>query len=368
MDDPNCPFQVVRTQKSSQSMRSLLDGLSYYRPHLVLLANAKAEIHAAHLGDVPCPVAIYLHGSDLIGHFDTTVPDYSSSRRHRVESLFDRAEWIVANSRSTAQLLGSYRPGFGSRTRVVHLGIDPNRFPRIAEDELKSAQQRWGIAGKKVILCASRLTPDKGQDVLLRAMPRVLERIPHCSLVLAGDGPCRKSLESLASELELDGHVRFIGDQRPNELALQYACCDVFAMLSRRGVKESFGLVYLEANLFGKPVVAGRTGGVPEAVLAGRTGHLVDPQNVEDAADAISHLLQNPAEAAAMGRAGRQRVLDEFTHVRMAEKMLALFSQCPPRRPGRLRSTLWAARKLGRYYGRRAWEKVTRCQVRGVRK
>lgn len=354
-------ISVLRAPPSSERSpafsKYLAKAISKHAPDLLLLASGKAQRHASRLGDFPVPLAIYLHGTDVLDNLGNGA-NGGIHRTGRVASLFGQANWIMANTRSTVTLVEQSLPRCGGNIHAVQYGIDTERLAPLPSGQIEAVRERWNLRGKKVVLCAARLSPKKGQDVLLKSFAAVRKRVPEALLHIAGDGPCRDELHNLAHDLALDDCVRFLGDLKPDDLSCQLQLCDVFAMISRRGPSESFGLVYLEANLFGKPVVAGRTGGVPEAVVDGRTGHLVEPHNTRETANAICRLLQDPDQAAAMGEAGRQRVLDEFTHVHMARRMLDLFAANPTRRPSRLRSRLWAARKLGQYYGRAAWARL----------
>jgi phosphatidylinositol alpha-1,6-mannosyltransferase len=134
-------------------------------------------------------------------------------------------------------------------------------------------------------------------------------------LIIVGDGPERANLEGLAAELNLSERVKFAGAVPKEELPTYYAAADVFAMVPRSGPDgvEGFGIVYLEANLLEKPVIGSRTGGVPDAIIDGKTGILVDAGDVNGLAEAIRTLNNQPALATSMGRRGRERVLEQFS-------------------------------------------------------
>lgn len=163
-------------------------------------------------------------------------------------------------------------------------------------------------------------------------MPKILSVIPESHYLIVGDGPYKEELLKIVDQLDLNANVTFAGPKPHCEIADYFALCDVFAMVSRdtskkgelTGFGESFGIVYLEANSFGKPVVAGRSGGVPDAVLHGQTGLLVDPYSPVEATEAILYLLCNPDQAKRLGETGKKRALTEFTGKVAAEKLLAL--------------------------------------------
>ncbi|MEU6752601.1 glycosyltransferase family 4 protein [Spirillospora sp. NPDC046719] len=187
---------------------------------------------------------------------------------------------------------------------------------------------RHGLADRPVAVCVSRLVPRKGQDALIRAWPRVLATVPDAALMLVGGGPYRAELERLAASEGVAGSVVLTGSVPWEELPAHYDAGDVFAMpcrTRRRGLDvEGLGIVYLEASATGLPVVAGDSGGAPDAVLDGETGVVVPGRSVPRVADAVAGLLADPERAAAMGRAGRAWVEREWRWEVQAARLDAL--------------------------------------------
>src|SRR5918999_819791 len=186
-------------------------------------------------------------------------------------------------------------------------GVDATVFrPGAGGAEVRA---RLGLAGRPVVVCVSRLVPRKGQDTLIRGWPRVLRAVPGAALLLVGGGPYRRTLERLAAETGVAETVRFTGSVPWERLPAHYAAGDVFAMpcrTRRRGLDvEGLGIVYLEASSAGLPVIAGDSGGAPDAVLAGETGLVVDGRSVAVVADAVISLLGDSQRAAAVGEKGR---------------------------------------------------------------
>ena len=177
------------------------------------------------------------------------------------------------------------------------------------------------------LLTLARLSPRKGHLTVLEAVHRLQGRIPGLRYVIAGDGPQRDRLEARAGELGIREQVRFTGDVTETEKAALLHDCDLLVLpnqdlpLPGGGIDtEGFGIVFLEAAACGKPVIGGRAGGVPEAVLDGRTGLLVDPESPGDLAEAIYRLWSDRDFAAALGRAARARAEREFTWQRIAAR------------------------------------------------
>jgi phosphatidylinositol alpha-1,6-mannosyltransferase len=205
---------------------------------------------------------------------------------------------------------------------VMYPGADVDAFhPDLPYLDLR---ERHDLAGRPLVVCVSRLVPRKGQDVLIRAMPHIRRRIPEAALLIVGDGPYRADLEAMAAG-EPRGTVVFAGQVSEADLPRYYRAGDVFAMpcRTRRGglEVEGWGNVFIEAAACGRPVVVGDSGGARESLVDGATGILVDGGNVEAVADAVAMLLDDPALAEAMGRAGRARVERHFTWARAADQL-----------------------------------------------
>jgi phosphatidyl-myo-inositol dimannoside synthase len=200
-------------------------------------------------------------------------------------------------------------PALANRTRLERLspGVDVESFTPDADGA--AVRARHGIGGAPLVVCVSRLVPRKGQDVLVEAWPRVLARHPGARLMLVGGGPSEKALRGAVADRGLGHSVVLTGPVASADLPAHYAAGDVFAMpcRTRRGGLdvEGLGMVFLEAAACGRPVVAGTSGGAPEAVDDGVTGHVVEPRSPAAVAEAITALLDDPARARAMGAAGR---------------------------------------------------------------
>lgn len=203
-------------------------------------------------------------------------------------------------------------------------GVDIARFhPGVDGAPIR---ERLGIGDAATVVCISRLVPRKGQDMLIRAFPRVLAEVPNARLVIVGGGRDERRLRALAARWVPGGQVIFAGRPDWDELPAYYAAGDVFAMpcRTRRGGLdvEGLGMVYLEAAATGIPVVAGTSGGAPEAVRRGVTGIVLrDPRDAAETARALIDVLGDPERARAMGAAGRSWVEQEWTWQRQGERL-----------------------------------------------
>jgi phosphatidylinositol alpha-1,6-mannosyltransferase len=245
--------------------------------------------------------------------------------------------------------------------RMVRLapGVDTGAFrPGAGGNEIR---ERLGLGNRPVVVCVSRMVPRKGQDILIRAWPRVLAAAGEAGgpvlaaagesgrplpaargeaggpvLLLVGDGPYRAELERLAQRTGVSGSVVFTGAVPLAELPAHYDAGNVFAMpcRTRRGGLdvEGLGIVYLEASASGLPVVGGDSGGAPDAILEGETGYVVPGRDVGAVASRVTELLADPAGAAAMGEKGAAWVDREWRWDLVAQRLWQIMSGAGPLR------------------------------------
>jgi len=209
-------------------------------------------------------------------------------------------------------------------------GVDVDAYhPEVDGSEIR---RRHGLGDRPVVVCVSRLVPRKGQDTLIRAMPPIRRRVPGAALLVVGGGPHRSTLEKQAAGLP---GVVFTGSVPAEELPAHYAAGDVFAMPCRtrnRGLDvEGLGIVYLEASASGLPVVAGDSGGAPDAVREGETGYVVGGRDVAAVADRVATLLSDRDLAQRMGASGRAWVEREWRWDTQAARMADLLRAEPSR-------------------------------------
>lgn len=215
------------------------------------------------------------------------------------------------------------------RMRRLAPGVDTDMFrPDCGGARLR---ERLGIdPGRPVVLSASRLVARKGQDQLIRAMPTICRSVPDALLLIVGTGPQRARLERLARRVGAHRQVRFVGEVPWEEMPAWYDSADVFVGPSRTrwaGIEpEALGIVYLEAQATGCPVVVGRSGGAPETVRDGTTGYVVDPRDPSDIARRTVELLSNPAQRKRFGEAALSWTRSEWTWGGAAERLDALLS------------------------------------------
>ncbi|WP_432493211.1 glycosyltransferase family 4 protein [Kineococcus gypseus] len=215
-----------------------------------------------------------------------------------------------------------------ARMRQLTPGVDVDVFRPGAGGA--GVRARHGLGGRPVVVCVSRLVARKGQDVLVRAMPEVRRRVPGAALLLVGDGPHRPAVERLVERLGLRGDVVLTGAVPWADTPAHYDAGDVFCMPTRTRLgglePEALGICYLEAAATGLPVVAGDSGGAPDAVLDGVNGHVVDGRDVAAVAERVAGLLADPARARALGAAGRAWVSRRWGWTEQADRLAALLA------------------------------------------
>jgi glycosyltransferase involved in cell wall biosynthesis len=214
--------------------------------------------------------------------------------------LFDRwrarflahADAVVSVSRFTREVLTRLMQVDPAKITLVPNGVNLERFqPRTIPAGFAA---HHGVEGKRVLLSVGRLVARKGADRLIEAMPQVVRACPDVHLLIAGDGPMRSKLEGLIQSLNLQRSVTLLGAVSDRDLDDLYALAEVFALPNREmpdGDTEGFGLVFLEANACGKPVIAGMAGGAPDAVTDQINGLTVDGNSVDAVADAVNALF-----------------------------------------------------------------------------
>ncbi|MFJ4913541.1 glycosyltransferase family 4 protein [Streptomyces sp. NPDC088726] len=225
-----------------------------------------------------------------------------------------------------SRIAAALTPAAAERMVQLPPGVDEKTFHPESGGDLVRA--RLGLTDRPVVVCVSRLVPRKGQDTLILAMPAILAEVPDAVLLIVGGGPYETELRKLAAETGVRDSVRFTGPVPWAELPAHYGAGDVFAMpcRTRRGGLdvEGLGIVYLEASATGLPVVAGDSGGAPDAVLDGETGWVVRGGSAQESAQRIVALLGDAELRRRMGERGRAWVEEKWRWDLLAERLRAL--------------------------------------------
>lgn len=265
------------------------------------------------------PFWCYVHGEELM------LARTSRELRWMTARVLAGASQVVANSQHTSRMLQETWGVGGERILVLHPGVDTDRFVPAPRDAVTRARLGWH--DRTVILTAGALQQRKGQDMMLRVLPRLQRRFPSILYVIAGEGWEANRLKALAGELGVESAVQFRGVVSDDELLACYQQCDLFALPNRQvgWDFEGFGIVLLEAQACGRPVVTGISGGTVEAVDAGRSGLAVDCADPDELVAAISTVLSDAGLATRMGEHGRRWTREKFDWTESARTARQMF-------------------------------------------
>ena len=230
---------------------------------------------------------------------------------------FNFAMKEISRSVDVLTFLGDYtgsviKRNFKDRAKLVKIapGIDISHFkPERSPSKINAVRSELKIGSEPLILSVGRLVHRKGQDKLITAMPKILAKRPDAKLLLIGQGPRKAKLDSLVAKYGIADSVKFLGSIAYTDLPKYLNAADLFVMPSRSRLMglevEGLGIVYLEASACALPVIAGSSGGAPDALIDGRTGYVVDGRDIDQIANRVLSLIDNPKQAEEMGKAGR---------------------------------------------------------------
>jgi glycosyltransferase involved in cell wall biosynthesis len=295
------------------AFRRLVGTIASFRPHIVHTHLQSANLYGR--------LAAILTGVPIIVSTEHNV--YASKPRRYIaveRMLARRTRALIAVSAEVRRSLAEQLRIDPRGIRLIHNGV-PDRQP--SPDRVRKLRARIpGLPGELVLGSVASLTPKKGLVFLIRALAMLAARGRPASLVVAGEGPNRQRLESLAAELGVSGRVLFLGDSRHVEDV--FDAIEVFVLPS---LVEGLPLALLEAMRAGKPVVATSVGGVPEVVTSDVNGLLVEPGNTEQLADAIELMARSPELRATLGSRARETVEREFTERQYLTTLASLYDE-----------------------------------------
>ncbi|MBZ8178169.1 glycosyltransferase [Corynebacterium poyangense] len=246
--------------------------------------------------------------------------------RHVLRRIGNSADVVTYISEYT---LGRFRPAMGNHPSYRHLpsGVDVELFHPLDTQQRQAVRQEHGFGSDPLVVCVSRLVPRKGQDQLIRVWPRVIQRFPRARLVIIGSGRDGRRLAKLASQSGASEQIHLLGSLDFDHLRALLASADIAAVPVRtRGGGldvEGLGIVYLEAQASGVPVIAGDSGGAPETVTP-ESGIVVPGKDQDALYVALTDLLADPQRRRLMGEAGRRHVCQNWTWDVMGQRLQAL--------------------------------------------
>lgn len=268
------------------------------------------------------PYTVFVHGEEM------RVAGSSRELSWLTRRVLRGASSIIANSRNTSDLLQREWQVAGHRIQMLHPGVDAERF-RPADRNLE-LRCRLGWGERPVVLTVGRLQKRKGQDMLIRALPAIREHVPDVLYSIIGEGAERSVLEQLTDELGVRKNVQFRGEPADEELVSCYQQCDLFALPNRdvNGDFEGFGMVLVEAQACGKPVLAGASGGTAETMSLNETGVIVPCEEPKELAHTIVELLSNRLRLAQLGANARTWAIEQFDWSSLCRRAEAMLLPC----------------------------------------
>ena len=268
------------------------------------------------------PFALTIIGSDVRRHASTESGVMAAVWRVLTRRALECARGLICISEYSRDVLQSAFRVVSDKSHVVYIGLDGRRFAPADPERVCLLRKQLGLEGSTVLLTVSRLVPRKGHDQVLKALARIPAVHPTVHYLIAGSGPNETNLRRMVIELGLEPCVSFVGHVPEESLNDYYDLADIYVMPSREEGEtvEGFGLAFIEAGARGLPVIGGRHGGVPEAVLDGKTGYLVDALDSNDLSRRIAELLEKPTLRRKLGEQGRKRALEDFTARSMARR------------------------------------------------
>ena len=265
------------------------------------------------------PYVCYVHGEDV----ETAATSRELS--WMVRRVLSSAKYLIANSHNTAEILKRRWRLPGDRIRVVHPGVDTRKFVPKSRDDV--VRRRLGWNRRPVVLTVGRLHERKGQDMMIRALEHVHQYVPNALYAVVGGGEDLVRLRELSNKGGVSDSVRFYNEVDDPTMIEMYQQCDVFVLPNRQVGRdiEGFGMVLLEAQACGKPVIAGMSGGTAETMIQGKTGLVVSCDEPLTLAKAVCELLQREDMRLRFGHEARKWVVDNFGWEIVTQKALAVF-------------------------------------------
>lgn len=266
---------------------------------------------------LPIKYSVILHGMDL------TFAVKTKRKRWLTKKILKYARNIFCGNSYTAEMAKKAVDEKGGKKVVV---VNPGVEVRSKKLEVRSKEElfdKYGLKDKIILLSVGRLVKRKGFDMVIEAFSQVLKQIPNIVYVIAGSGEEINNLKFKIGNLKLKNNIILLANVQDDEKYSWYEICDIFIMPAREidGDFEGFGIVYLEANLAGKPVIAGDSGGVRDAVIDGLNGLIVNPESVQDISQAIIRLAEDENLRKKLGKQGRERAVKEFNWEKQMKKM-----------------------------------------------
>lgn len=321
-DYSKMPFKVVFTEfapfnfsdkKRDNCNKNILSILSTFQPNLVLFGYLRSHPEVGLMYkkiNSNSKFGIFTYGKEVFldntivhkNHKNNSHKGYLKEEVNFYKSVLNNTDYIFAVSKFTKNVL--IKQGIRKKIVVLYPVIPKiKKQSRFVSRKKLSFKKEWLI-----LLSVGRLIKRKGQDKVIRAMPVLIKNYPSLKYVIVGSGSEKKSLVNIARKLNLSKQVIFAENTADDKLPSYYSASDIFVLpcdFIKPNDVEGFGIVFLEANSYGLPTIGGNSGGVPEAIINGKTGFLVNPKSKTDLIEKISYLVEHPEVRRKMGALGK---------------------------------------------------------------
>jgi phosphatidylinositol alpha-1,6-mannosyltransferase len=310
------PFEVLSYTKKNNTLtklihrfRTIMKACSYFEPSIVMASGVRAvwlAWIACSLRDIP--IVAIAHGGIEFGTSKKWI-------RFITKSIFNRADGIVCVSEYTRRSMLAM--GIAPRqVKVIYNGADNKKFYKLPEDRVAAFREELGLENNLIILTTGSVSERKGQDIVIRSLPKILSKHDNVHYFMAGLPKLSNEFAELAQKLGVDDHVHFLGVLPQERLNLFQNICDIFVMTSRHsrdGDSEGFGIAVVEAALCQKAAVVTGNSGLEEAVLHSVTGLVVPQDDPNSTAEAIIHLLENSSLRNKLANQAYERALKSLS-------------------------------------------------------
>jgi phosphatidyl-myo-inositol dimannoside synthase len=249
-----------------------------------------------------------------IGH-GSEFGDLGFLRNHVTKWAYSRANEIICVSHFTKGMMQSagVKP---KSTSVIHNGADDSKFHLSDGNQIIQIQKTFEVTGKFIALTVGNVTPRKGQEVVIRALPIIVREIPQIIYLMVGLPTYQKEFTILANQLGVQDHIMFLGSVDTKALVQLYQSCDLFLMTSQHtleGDVEGFGIAVIEAALCGKPSIVTGGSGLEEAVVDGVTGVVISATDTNAIARAVIKFWKEPSLLRKMGNSAYERAIKNYS-------------------------------------------------------
>ncbi len=265
------------------------------------------------------PYTIFTHGLEILETKNSRKTDYI------LKLCFKNAQNIIVTTDYLKREIINKYPNLNLDKKIIKIppGVDSDFFkPNL---DISNLRKYHNLEDKKIIFTCGRLVKRKNHQLIIKALPEIIEKVPNIIYLIGGVGPEEENLKKQVITLNLENNIKFLGEVKNKDLPLFYNLADIFCMPStynkEKGDVEGFGLVFIEAQACETPTIGSNTGGIPDAIINNIDGYLINPDSSQELAQKVIELLLNNNLAQQFGRAGREKVVREHNWSKLVKKL-----------------------------------------------